>query len=256
MRPVVLLTMAGRSERFGRAGVDVPKWSLVLGGRSMLERALDSLAPLLKTGVDLRLIVRPADADSPLLTDILRRYPFPARIVPSDGRARGQAVDALGGIGHGEEDRPCIVWCVDTFVRWCDETAAALVRAEGNWLLTAPLSGEQWAFAAATSAGEVTATAEKRRIGPDASVGMYGFGSCQVFRDAVAAVADSQAEVYVAPVYNVILGDGGRVRLVRISDEAVTSVGTPAEMLAACSRHGWKVPPELRNYAEQRRPVS
>lgn len=31
MRPVVLLTMAGRSERFGRAGVDVPKWSLVLG---------------------------------------------------------------------------------------------------------------------------------------------------------------------------------------------------------------------------------
>lgn len=253
MRPVVLLTMAGRSERFARVGVGVPKWALRLGGKTVLERAIESAAPLLEAGAELRLVVRPDDASSVLLHDVLRVSPWPATVMAASGRAEGQAVDALGGLGPGDDDRPCIVWCVDTFVKWTEETAAGLLRAEGNWLLTAPLRGDHWSFSSTTPAGEVLATAEKRRIGDDASVGMYAFATGGLLREAVAAAAGDGGERYVAPLYNHVVRTGGRVSVVRVPREAVVPVGTPEEMLAACAVNDWNTPPELLAYARSTR---
>lgn len=253
MRPVVLLTMAGRSERFARVGVGVPKWALRLGGKTVLERAIESAAPLLEAGSELRLVVRPDDASSVLLHDTLRASPWPATVLTGSGRAEGQAVDALAGLGPGDDDRPLVVWCVDTFVNWTTETTADLLRAEGNWLLTAALPGDHWSFASTGPDDRVTATAEKRRIGEDASVGMYAFATGRLFREAVSAGAPDAGERYVAPLYNHLVRLGGCVRVIRVPREAVVSVGTPDEMLAACAANDWEAPPELRAYARSRR---
>jgi hypothetical protein len=249
---IVLLTMAGRSERFARVGVRTPKWALELGGKTMLEHAVASVAPLLENGAELRLIVRPDDADSPELRDIVDVLPWRTCILSASGKAEGQAIDALGGLRPADDGRPCAIWCVDTIVDWDPETAATLAAADGNWLLTAPLAGDHWSFADADAHGEVTATAERCRIGDDASVGMYAFARGGLLRECVERSGTEGlllGERYVAPLYNLMVRSGERVRVVRIAADAVTPVGTPDELLAACAARGWATPHELEAYS-------
>ncbi len=256
MSRIVILTMAGRSERFAREGVQAPKWQLAFGGMTMLEHALRSLEPLMTDKSELRVVIRQEDADSQELLDILSGFPWPTTLHTVDGDAPGQAIDATAALDDGDNDRPIVIWCVDTIVHWSGRAGSRVAGIDGNWLLTARLAGEHWSFARTDEHGVVVEVAEKRRIASNASAGMYGFATARLFRDLVdsSSVTDHvDGQLYVAPLYNRAITRGETVNLVTISPRDITVVGTPDEVLTACRRHGWSVPRELRPYAARKK---
>jgi len=246
--PIILVTAAGSSRRFAEAGVQIPKWALEIGGRSMLERAIDSVDPLLRGGAALHIVVQDAHRQhiESALTDHLDAVIHTvSRMV-----APGQAIDAAEALRSIDQSSPLVIWNADTII---DGVPSALPN--GPWMVVSEQPGSQFSFAR-LSGDRITATAEKVRISPFATAGLYGFSSVSQFMETVRAEQEARAaaldpagapavEVYVAPLYNHLIASGVAVHGFRIPTASMESVGTPEELRSACARHGWTVPGAL-----------
>jgi hypothetical protein len=93
--------------------------------------------------------------------------------------------------------------------------------------------GEHLSFAR-VEGGKVVEAAEKRRISPLASTGLYAFRSMALFEDVVKRherdVLASSRELYVAPFYNYVVAEHGPVGY--DVAETVYPIGTPDELAA------------------------
>jgi dTDP-glucose pyrophosphorylase len=77
-------------------------------------------------------------------------------------------------------------------------------------------------------------TAEKKPISDLCCTGLYHFARAADFRGALAAerAAPQARELYVAPLYNHLIGQGARIGWRLIEPSEVVFCGTPAEYLA------------------------
>lgn len=259
-RRVVVVAMAGNAERFSRAGVQTPKWALRAGGKSLLEWSLLSVAPALPAA---RLILVVRAKDKPQVEEHLRGMALPHEpelCVSPEGPRTGQARDtarALNMLPSRELSLPLLVWNSDTIVRPAHDIPSA-----GDWLQLSRKRGNSWSFAevaprargarvaqpADGCSSEVTRTAEKVRISPWASTGMYGFSTAEGFTALVSAHAQEPGELYVAPLYNDIVDAGGSVGASLVPAGSVTSMGTPRQFVTGCRLHSWVVPQELASF--------
>ena len=99
--------------------------------------------------------------------------------------------------------------------------------------------GDHWSFARLDDAGRVIETAEKVRISPYATTGLYAFGSARAFVDAgramVAEDDRTRGEFYVAPLYNRLISSGAAVEVDHATK--VEALGTPDELTAFLATH-------------------
>lgn len=155
-------------------------------------------------------------------------------IVELDAPTDGQATSAmLAESAVVDRTAPMLIYNIDTFV---DPAAlpADAPRGEG-WIPCFAAEGDHWSFAAADADGRVQAVREKVRISPHATVGLYWFGSfdlyAQAYRRHYAETGASEAgERYVAPMYNDLLAEGRPVFIHDVPPQAVIPLGTPAEV--------------------------
>jgi hypothetical protein len=96
-----------------------------------------------------------------------------------------------------------------------------------------PAEGEHLSFGR-VEGGKVVESAEKRRISPLASTGLYVFRSMALLEDVVKRheqdVLRSNKELYVAPFYNHVIAEHGPVGY--DVAETVYPIGTPDELKA------------------------
>ena len=92
--------------------------------------------------------------------------------------------------------------------------------------------GDKWSFARVDEQNRVLETAEKRRISPWATTGLYYFRRGRDFvkhaSDMIAANERSNNEFYVAPVYNRLIAAGADIRANPL--ERVWVLGTPEDL--------------------------
>ena len=232
----VVVTMAGESRRFREAGFQVPMYRVEVHGRSLFAWSVRSLARILDRA---GLVVFVGLAADPGLPSFLERECAAAGIaryelISLDERTDGQATTALAAGPALEKTDPLVVYNIDTYV----EPASldpALMRDDG-WIPCFPGEGDHWSFVAARPDGRVTEVAEKVRISPHATVGLYGFGSFELFEEAYRrgrpAGEPGRAERYIAPLYNDVVAAGGTVWMSPVPTQSVHPLGTPAEVAA------------------------
>ena len=240
---LIVVTAAGRSQRFAEHGVSGPKWALPLGDQTMLERAIRSLEPIIQGDSQLRLVV--TEDQLPYLKRISGSLPPFTISIADRPIPPGQALDTMHAIGDADHDAPLVVWNADTIL---ESSVFAAGVPDGAWLLLSEQPGEHWSFAA-LDGDRVTSTAEKCRISSWASAGLYAFATVQQFRDAVDAELATHApgtEMYIAPLYNRLIAHGHPVRALKAPSTSVTCVGTPAEYRSACLSSRWSIPGDLR----------
>lgn len=242
-----MVTMAGESRRFQDAGIHVPKWSLELGGQSMLAHAVESLRPILDDDATLTFVALDEDVTRERLDRCRRSLSYESTVVWVPEVPPGQAWSADAGCAGLPEDEPVVVWNVDTAV----EPSALVARPEqGAWLSLMEQPGTHWSFAQVDAdSGLVTGTAEKERISGWASTGLYAFASVAQLRQAVRE-GDLRGlhrgdELYLAPLYNLLIEAGEEVWPHFVDADVVTPMGTPEEVRSACRRRGWALPPEF-----------
>jgi dTDP-glucose pyrophosphorylase len=236
----VVIPMAGRGQRFVVAGYPDPKPLIDVLGRPMYSWATDCVP--LDGATRLVFVVLREHLDRyPLGDDIKSRYAAHSPVVvPLDGVTDGQLCTVLEAADELDPDAPLVIYNADTTFE-SPTIAANLARLGSGFdgsldgllgVFEAP--GDHWSFARLDDDGRVVETAEKVRISPYATTGLYAFGTARAFVDAGRAmVADddrTRGEFYVAPLYNRLIAGGAVVEV----DHATTveALGTPDELRA------------------------
>jgi hypothetical protein len=227
---MIVIPMAGRSQRFYDAGYDRPKYQLQLAGRSVFAHAVASFeAAFAATPF---LFVAAAGA-GPFVRAEARALGVAAfEIVTLAAPTAGQAetvergLDALGWSG------PLTIFNIDTFRPGFAFPGEPLASADG-WLEVFRGEGANWSYVKPAPGPEPWAaqTAEKRPISDLCCTGLYHFACAEDFRSALAAerAAPQAAELYVAPLYNHLIAQGRRIGWRLIEPAQVVFCGTPAE---------------------------
>jgi len=241
-----IITMAGFGRRFLDAGYDVPKYQIGVHGRSRVAWSMLSLRRFYEAGDAFVFVARRADAAAAFIHGEAQVLGIgEVRVVELDAPTDGQATTARLAAPMIEDPAgPVLIYNIDTFVdpQWLDRDA---VRGDG-WLPCFPAAGDSWSFARADPAGRVSLVREKQRISDDATVGLYGFSSFDLYeatceRHYARAENLEKGERYVAPIYNTMIADGRPVFLERIPAHAVIPLGVPADV----ARFRAQPPPEV-----------
>jgi hypothetical protein len=241
-----IITMAGFGRRFLDAGYDIPKYRIVVHGRSLFAWSMLSLRSFSRGGDDFVFLVRGADAAADFIRAEAQALGIGSvAVVELDAPTDGQATTAmLAQPALKDTAAPIRVYNIDTFVhpRWLDRDA---VRGDG-WAPCFPGAGDGWSFARADATGRVDLLREKVRISDDATVGLYGFSSFDLYADAYRrhyAKPENleKGERYIAPIYNTLIADGRPVFLERMPLDAVIPLGVPDDV----TRFEARAAPEL-----------
>lgn len=229
----VVMPMAGRGSRFAELGYAVPKPLIDVRGRPMYAWAMDSL-PLALARRVIFVCLEEHLRDRALADDIRARYAAYAPEIVSLGHVtEGQACTVLEAAHLIDSDEPLIVYNADTYSRTRLATRLlALAPDVAGVLSVFAAPGDKWSFARVDPTGRVVETAEKRRISPWATTGLYHFRRGRDFvhhaRAMIAAGERERGEFYVAPVYNRLIADGARIEI-DVADE-VWVLGTPEDL--------------------------
>jgi hypothetical protein len=230
---VIVIPMAGRSQRFYDAGYDRPKFMLELAGRSVFAHAVASFEAayaatpfLFIAAAEAAPFVR-AEARALGIAD----FEVASLAAPTAGQAETveRGVEAVGWSG------PLTIFNIDTFRPGFAFPPEPLASADG-WLEVFRGEGANWSYVKPAPSLEPWAleTAEKKPISDLCCTGLYHFARTAEFLEALAAerAAPQAAELYVAPLYNHLIARGRRVGWRLIEAHEVVFCGTPAEYRA------------------------
>lgn len=230
--------MAGLSRRFTEAGYTAPKYMLPAHGQSVFAHAVRSFSAYFGT-VPFLFIVRDI-ADTP---DFVRREADALGIVdfrisilaePTRGQAETVAL-GLADLPTGVDD-PITIFNIDT-IRPKFSFPNFPGPADG-YLEVFRGSGANWSYVRPGPLGSDIAaeTAEKLEISDLCCTGLYHFGSARLFTIAFDEYVkrfetrkNGPSELYVAPMYNLLIERGYTIRFTLIEAADVLFCGIPAE---------------------------
>lgn len=229
----LIITMAGNGERFRRAGYALPKFKIEARGRTLFSWAMLSLRRFFEDGAHVVFAARPEHDPAAFLAREAAALGIRAYDIFSvDRLTDGQATTALlAGAALSGRAAPVAIYNIDTYVE-PEFLSPGDARGDG-WTPCFPGEGEAWSFARLGPSGLVEEFAEKRRISPHATVGLYWFRSFALYEECYHAHFEAiprDGERYIAPMYNTLISRRGRVSLTEIPLSAVHPLGTPAEV--------------------------
>lgn len=237
MRPpaTILITMAGNSDRFRQAGYSQPKFMLPVKGCTLFHWAISSLRNFWAEGGKVVFIARREHEPAGFIRAECAQLGISEHsLVLLDMPTDGQATTVMQSVAEVRRPQdPVLIYNIDTHV-----DPAALypqdVRGDG-WIPCFPGLGAAWSFAEADSDGRVSRVAEKVRISPHATIGLYWFRSFELFQDLYSRHYrgwEGPGEKYIAPLYNTLVAQGGSVYIHSVPAHSVCPLGTPDEVRA------------------------
>lgn len=230
----IVITMAGLGSRFKKAGYSVPKYMIKVHGKSLFEWSMTSLRDFSNMDVDYFFIVRKEDQAvsfiSEQLSDLeLERF----RIIEIDHLTDGQATTVLYASSYWKKTDPLLIYNIDTFVEEGEINNKEL-RGDG-FIPCFNAPGDHWSFVKIDHNGKAIEVREKQRISDNCTLGAYYFKSCELYEKLYSEYYSDGAryeggEAYVAPLYNLLIQQGGSVFISHIPNNKIHVLGTPKEL--------------------------
>jgi dTDP-glucose pyrophosphorylase len=221
----IVITIAGASRRFAVAGIDAPKWSLPFRGKYVLWEVINGLLGISEEKLNIFLFC--LEDQRQLVEKCLTNFQYSSQIyiTTTEKITGGQAFSAANCIkSNSLESESVLIAPGDMIFKNLGKYG---LKSSQNWMALANLPGDNWSFAQLADDGTVIKTAEKKRISPFASVGLYHFKSGGQFLELINHGSPTGGEYYVAPLYNRLVEIGEKVDSVQISLEDFIDVGTP-----------------------------
>lgn len=234
----IVVPMAGRGSRFADAGFTDPKPLIPVHGAPMIRLVIDNLTP----SVPHRFIFicQRAHYHAYGLEQLLPQWADRVEVVLLDGVTDGAACTVLAARSLIDNDDPLMIANSDQYIAASIDSYLDDMHQRNldGLIMTMTANDPKWSFAATTPDGLVTSVVEKQVISADATVGIYNFARGHDFVAAademIAANERVNGEFYVAPVYNRMTANGGRVGIYGIGTdgEGMHGLGTPADLAA------------------------
>lgn len=225
---MIVIPMAGRSQRFVDAGYAVPKFMLELDGATVFDHAVGSFAADFARRPFL--FVTRGEHDDFVRAACERLGVRDVRVVALDAPTAGQAETVARGLG--DHEGALTIFNIDTFRPGFTFPGGLYDHADG-WLEVFRGEGANWSYVKPAPGPQpwAEATAEKVPISNLCCTGLYHFARAADFHAALAAErrAPQAKELYVAPLYNHLIAQGRRIAWREIDRSEVIFCGTPEE---------------------------
>jgi NDP-sugar pyrophosphorylase family protein len=230
----VVVPLGGKAARFQERGFTFPKPLIEIGSESMIEVVLKNLAP--PNPHHFTFICRKEHLTKFYLGDMLRLLAPGCHIIPLEQDTAGALCSVLLAIDELKPGEELLVANGDQFISTELDSFYKACREPGidGCILTFTATHPRWSFVKSDEKGQVTATAEKRPISKEATVGLYYFRRA---RDLVEGAEKmivkgltTSGQFFVCPVYNELILAGKKVTTHHLPDGAMHSLGTPEDV--------------------------
>jgi len=235
---MIVIPMAGLSERFSKAGYSKAKYMLDLHGRSLFEWSLHSFSNHF-ADTPFLFVFRDIDETRAFLEQKCRDLGIlDSHFAELTSPTSGQAETVLNGLNRIEypDNGTITIFNIDTIRKPTNVLNLADTQHVDGLIEVFKGTGENWSFVKAQTSNStrVVETSEKRPISNLCCTGLYHFRSAGDFRNAyknpTAPKGDAETrERYVAPLYNRLIEKGRNIRYVLIPAEDVVFCGVPEE---------------------------
>lgn len=225
----LLVPLAGKGQRMIDGGYSLPKPLIMVGDRHIIDYGIQSLDT---SECNLIFVVRRDHVCNYAIDKVLRdKYGEDVRFVVAEEDTQGSVSSCCLARDLIDNDTPLIVFCPDIYFEPAFKPTDDVFENDG-FLLTFKANSANYSYVQHDEDGFVSRTAEKIVISDDASVGVYCFRTGRLFLELADQAAKSglksNKEYYVAPLYNLMVANGGKARTRQVPILYV--VGTPSEM--------------------------
>ncbi len=229
----IVVPMAGAGSRFVEAGYMTPKPFIDVAGKTMIERVLDNLA-----FENARYILIARKEHVLMKRKVVERIKKERDVVfmTVDRLTEGAACTVLLTAKLINNGIPLFMANSDQIV---DMDIADYINDSDNRgldgsILTFYSDHPKWSYAKTNKAGHVIDVREKQVISDQATVGIYYFKKGRDFVNSsvrmIVNMDKSNNEYYVAPAYNYLIKDGGKIGVYEIKESQMHGMGAPEDL--------------------------
>ncbi|HAS3630233.1 TPA: capsular biosynthesis protein [Vibrio cholerae] len=237
---MIVIPMAGMSSRFFKAGYTQPKYMLEAHGQTLFEHSINSFAAYFASTPFLFIVRNVYDTAAFVREKATQLGIKQFYIAELHTETRGQAETVTLGLEElakqGVDYQGSItVFNIDTFRP--NFVFPDISQHSDGYLEVFQGSGDNWSFAKPEHAGstKVIQTAEKNPISDLCSTGLYYFHRkedyLEAYREYVARPSQEweRGELYIAPLYNLLIQKGLNIHYHLIARHEVIFCGVPDE---------------------------
>jgi len=228
---MIVIPMLGKSSRFFDSGYSLPKYQLPIGSKTLFELSVRSFERLFLNTPFIFLVRSDFGAKEFVSRELVKLGIKDCRVIEFATETRGQADSVWLGTADYHDDNPLIVFNIDTIRDGFTLPDAA--NFGDGFLEVFKGEGEGWSFIKTGNDGSVTETAEKIRISDMCSNGLYGFRRLGDFRSSFrqydALNISVNGELYIAPLYNLLIAKGMNIRYREVDHSKMHHCGTPQD---------------------------
>lgn len=219
---MIAITLAGESKRFFEKGYETVKYKLQLKNQSILE----SIFHFLPREEKILIILNKKFNDYKFVLELLKKLNFRNFKIVEIQNSKGQLDSLIQGINESKEfidlNEPIMIYNGDTIRK----TAFEHYNSDG-FIECFIQNGDHWSFV--DNLGLVNRVTEKKRISKYCSTGLYGFRSIRVLMKYSGKVKSVNGEMYIAPIYNLMIKDKMSVISFLTDKSLFLLCGTPFE---------------------------
>jgi len=220
LKPIFVIPMAGRGQRFIDAGYNIPKYMIKVNGKELFDWALESLP--LDIAKNIIFICLKEHEKKYKISHFIKRiiqtkYPYLKNkyiILFIDKVTRGQLETVLKAKEYINNKHHLVIYNIDTYFK--SSRLRQKILSVRNQKIDGIFSvfydkkkDPKWSFAKVDRNGFIIETREKVPISHLASVGLYSFTEGQVFVKAAEEMIKKDIkfknEFYIAPLYNILI---------------------------------------------------
>lgn len=231
----IVVPMAGRGSRF--APSDIPKPLIPILGKPMLAWSLESVLysfPRVRAKDFIFISLREHEEKFQITDQVERMIGKGFQIKFLDTVTDGPVCTVLTIKDLLDPEEDFLTCDCDQYFR-CRALRSTVEEArEHGWAGLIPTFESRstaYSYVKLDRKKNATATAEKKVISSHAAIGIYYFGKSTIFTDAAEEMVRddlrTKNEFYMSPLYNIVIKNGGTVRIVQT--EKWQTLGTPEE---------------------------
>ena len=227
--------MAGLSSRFSKSGYTLPKYMLYIKDKTLFNLAVSSFDKYFKT-CKFVFIARDVFDTPRFVEEECKLLGIKDYQVVVTEPTRGQAETVFKGVegANISADESILIFNIDTFRSGF--TFPTDVESWDGYLECFVGDGANWSYAKTedgTADTKVIETAEKKEISNFCSTGIYHFKHASDFVNAYheneITPINGVKELFVAPLYNLLIRDGKNIHVDIINKNEVIFCGVPQE---------------------------
>lgn len=230
----LLIPMAGMGTRFTSAGYTTPKPLLPIGSRTMIELVIENLD---SNHVSRIILVALIDSRSSQLDKLQAKYQGRLTIMYIPKVSGGPAETCSMVFDQIDLESPLVIANSDQYLDFDFASSFSSLQNEGVsgaiWAMRD--NDPKWSYVQVDEFYMATLVKEKEVISDLATCGVYGFNKAKDFingYEKMVAMGDkTNGEYYVAPVYNYLISDAKKIKVIDLGEvsKVMHGLGTPED---------------------------